>query len=214
MSETSSSQRRRRNRNFDDTHKVLIEKAVELISESGAEALSISALARESGINRSTVYYHFDSRETLIEAVRRWSSEQIAAGFNPQVSQGERVSRITGFVLANPEVTKLWIEDFIADGDIRERYPMWDAIVSGVARRFHDSGPDGDVDAEVFCTILLTGALIGPRVFRNSVRPDETLDRIVERFSYEQMRLLRAYGLLSDSEIAAVGGLPAGRSSD
>ncbi|MBU6268714.1 MAG: TetR/AcrR family transcriptional regulator [Sphingomonadales bacterium] len=197
MHDSSQSERRRRNRNFEDTHRVLIEKAVELLSELGTEALSISALARESGINRSTVYYHFESREALIEAVRRWSSDQIAAGFNPQVSQGERVSRITGFVLSNPEVTKLWIEDFIAPGDIRERYPMWDAIVSGVARQFADEGQDA-ADAEVFCTILLTGALIGPRVYRNSVRPDEDFATLVDRFSREQMRLLRAYGLLSD----------------
>ena len=201
MHEAIPGERRRRNRNFEDTHRVLIEKAVELLSELGTDALSISALARESGINRSTVYYHFDSRETLIQAVRQWSSEQIAQGFNPLISQDERVSRIVGFVLANPEVTKLWIEDFIAPGDIRERYPMWDAIVSGVARQLADDGQD-DADAEVFCTILLTGALIGPRVYRNSVRPDESLETLVRRFSQEQMRLLRAYGLLSDPKTA------------
>ena len=198
MNDESSGERRRRNRNYDDTHRVLIEKAVELISQRGAEALSVSALARESGINRSTVYYHFESREVLIEAVRRWSAEEIAAGFNPQVGQRERVSRITDFVVSNPEVTKLWIDDFLSPGDIRDRYPMWDGIVSGVARLFRDKAGMGDVDAEVFCTILLTGALIGPRVFRNSVEPDESPERIVERFSREQMRLVRAYGLLAE----------------
>ena len=199
---TGPPERRRRNRNYEDTHRVLIEKAVELISESGTEALSISALARESGINRSTVYYHFESRETLIDAVRRWSSEQIAAGFNPQVGQSERVSSVTGFVLANPEVTKLWIEDFIAPGNIRDRYPMWNEMVAGVARLFEDQGGE-PVDAEVFCTILLTGALIGPRVFRNSVRPDESAEQVVARFTTEQLRLMRAYGLLREWETQA-----------
>src|SRR5690625_6402983 len=30
------------------------------------------------------------------------------------------------FVLENPELIKLWIDDFIAPGDIRDRYPLWD----------------------------------------------------------------------------------------
>ena len=138
----------------------------------------------------------------LIDAVRRWSSEQIAAGFNPQVGQSERVSSVTGFVLANPEVTKLWIEDFIAPGNIRDRYPMWNEMVAGVARLFEDQGGE-PVDAEVFCTILLTGALIGPRVFRNSVRPDESAEQVVARFTTEQLRLMRAYGLLREWETQA-----------
>jgi AcrR family transcriptional regulator len=190
----ASARRRRRNRNFDDTHRILIEKAVELISERGAEAVSVSALARESGINRSTVYYHFESRDDLIEAVRNWSADQIALGVNPAVGQSERVSLITGFVIANPEVTKLWIDEFIAAGDIRDRYPMWDAMVAGIGRLLEDDSL-GPVDAEVFCTILLTGALIGPRVFRNSVSPEASDEDIVRRFTQEQLRLIRAYGL-------------------
>jgi len=210
MNQEIQVEQRRRNRNFDDTHRLLIETAVELISELGTEALSISAVARASKINRSTVYYHFESREALIDAVRAWSAEQIAHGFNPAVAQTERVGRIIAFVLANPEVTKLWIDEFIAEGDIRDRYPMWDPMVEGVARLFRDDSGEGAVDAEIFCTILLTGALIGPRVFRNSVRPDESLERVVERFTHEQMRLLRRYGLLSEWESEQVSPPPAG----
>jgi len=194
-SPASSSDRRRRNRNYEDTHRLLIEKAVELISETGAESLSISALARESKINRSTVYYHFDSREVLIDAVRQWSAEQIATGFDPGGDQSARAARIIGFVLSNPEVTKLWIDEFISPGNIRDRYPAWDPIVAGVAQSHRDVLGMGPIDSEVFCTILLTGALIGPRIFRNSVRPDESLDDTIARFTREQLRLVRIYGL-------------------
>ena len=47
----------------------MIETAVRLISETGPDALSIAALARAMGINRTTVYYHFEHREALIGAV-------------------------------------------------------------------------------------------------------------------------------------------------
>ena len=33
-------------------------------------------------INRTTVYYHFESRDALLEAVKHWSAEQLAKGVN------------------------------------------------------------------------------------------------------------------------------------
>ena len=56
----------------------LVFGALELLPGNAAQVIlgetatpeAIAALAREMGINRTTVYYHFDSREALIEALR------------------------------------------------------------------------------------------------------------------------------------------------
>ena len=156
----------------------------------------MSALARAAGVNRTTVYYHFESREALVAAVKSWSSDQIVRAFRPDLPQRERIDYITRFVIENPELIKLWIEDFIAPGDIRDRYPFWDALVDGISARFATVFPDEEIDAEVYCVILLTSAIIGPRVFRNSVRPDANSQSIVERFRKEHQRLLRHDALL------------------
>lgn len=187
---------KRRNRNYEDTHRVLIEKAVELISELGADSVSVSALARATRINRSTVYYHFDSRESLIAAVRKWSSDELAKGINLDAERREGIEHIPSFVLKNPEIIKLWIDDFIAAGDIRQRYPQWDSLVAHIDQAFR-MAPDQECDAEVYCVLMLTSAFIGPRVFKNSVRPQESLERIVERFTQEQQRMLRREGVLA-----------------
>jgi len=197
MTEEQVIRAKRRNRNYEDTHRVLIEKAVELISESGADAVSVSALARAMRINRSTVYYHFDSREALIAAVRKWSSEELAKGVSPDGSRQGGIDHISSFVLRNPEIIKLWIDDYIAAGDIRQRYPQWDNLVAQIDQSLADFGPDEEHDAEVFCVLMLTGAFIGPRVFKNSVRPHEPLERIVERFTQEQNRMLQREGVLA-----------------
>jgi AcrR family transcriptional regulator len=197
MTQAETSLPKRRNRNYEDTHRVLIEKAVELISESGADAVSVSALARATRINRSTVYYHFDSREALIAAVRKWSSEQLARGVNPDASRRAGIDHISSFVLGNPEIIKLWIDDYIAAGNIRQRYPQWDNLVAHIAGAFADSAPDEECDAEVYCVLMLTSAFIAPRVFKNSVRPQESLERIVERFTHEQRRMMQRDGILT-----------------
>ncbi len=186
----------RRNKGFDDTHQSMIDTAVRLISEKGVDSLSIAAIARAMRINRTTVYYHFESREALIEAVKQWSSAQLARGLSLAAPQQERIDFITRFVLENPGLIKLWIDDFVSTGDIRDRYPFWDELVKSMAASFARNTQDETVDAEVYCVILLTSAIIGPRVFKNSVAPNADIDTIVQRFRLEQQRLLKHDALL------------------
>ncbi|QIG81038.1 TetR/AcrR family transcriptional regulator [Stakelama tenebrarum] len=186
----------RRNKSFEATHADLLLTAVQLLSEGGVEALTISGLARAAKVNRTTVYYHFESREALVAAVKSWAAQQIVTGFRPDVSQRERIDSVTRFVLANPDLVKLWIEDFVSGSDIRDSYPFWDALVEGLRAHFARTPGEEDADVEVFCTILLTSAIIGPRVFANGVAPGERIDTIVERFRAEHQRLLRHEALL------------------
>ncbi|WP_297489299.1 TetR/AcrR family transcriptional regulator [Acidocella sp.] len=195
MSETSALAPRRY-KSFDETHQLLIETAVKLIAERGVDALSLSALAREAAVNRTTVYYHFKDRDALVQAVKLWSSAQIVRAFQPERPQPERIDHITSFVLANPALMRLWLEDFIAPGDMRESYPHWDALVAGIARSFAEQRPDEEVDAEIYCVLLLSAALVGPLVFRNRVSPAAGNHEIIGRFRKEQQRALARDGLL------------------
>jgi len=187
----------RRNKGFEETHQEMIETAVRLISEKGVEAVSVSALARQMGVNRSTVYYHFETREAVIVAVKTWSSEQLARGFEPIGSQAERIDYITRFVLENPELIKLWVEDLLSPGDMRDSYPHWDDLVRGTQKDLQAAFPDVQPDAEVYCAILLTSAIIGPLVFRNRIQPQDPPEKIIERFRLEWQRVLKSEGLLS-----------------
>ena len=178
-----------RNKGFDATHQAIIAATVRLIAEKGVEALSIAAAARAAGVDRTTLYYHFVDRETLLNAAKDWSSEQLTRGVTQKTPRVERTAHISRFVLENPELAKLWIEDFVSVGDIRARYPQWDALVRGMAENL--AHYEAMADAEVYCTIMLTAAFIAPRVYKNSVRPDLGIEAIIERFKKEQMRVLK-----------------------
>lgn len=185
----------RRNKAFEETHATLIDVAVRLISEKGVEALSLAQLARDAGVNRTTVYYHFNDRDALIAAVRAWSAEQLAKAFDSAAPPLERANYISRFVLENPELIRLWIEDFLAPGDIRQRYPEWDALVAGVQEHLDKDYPGEAIDAEIYCANMLTVAMIGPRIYHNSVRPELDIETAIERFNREQMRMLKHDGL-------------------
>jgi AcrR family transcriptional regulator len=190
----------RRNQNFTETHQLLIETAVRLISERGVEALSLVDLARVMQMNRSTVYYHFKNRKALIVAVKQWSSAQLAKGRDVDLPRSQRIDHISRFVLENPDVIKLFIDDFISVGDIRQRYPQWDELVRGMTSILRKNFPGEVVDPEVYCVLILTGAFIGPRIFKNSVRPEQSTDAIVARFRSEQQRMLRLDALIPDDD--------------
>jgi AcrR family transcriptional regulator len=175
----------------------MIETAVRLISEKGAEALSIAGIAREMGIDRTTVYYHFNSREALLHAVSSWATEQLAKGMDLSVSELDRAEQISRFVLENPALIKIWIDGFVSGSDIRDSYSRWDELVDGVRQHFARERPDDDIDAEVYCVMLLCAAIIGPRVFANSIRPGTSVERIVDRFLTEERRMLNRDGLLT-----------------
>ena len=178
---------RKRNRAYDETHQALIETAVRLISEQGEAAVSIAALARATGIDRTTVYYHFRTRDEVMRAVRLWSSQQLATAFTGPGSQDERIDHIARFVLGHPALIQLWIADLLSGSDIRDSYPHWDELVEAITAMAANQG----VDPEIFCTILIAGSVIGPRVFRNAVRPDLTDEEVITRFRHEQKRLLK-----------------------
>ncbi len=187
----------RRHKSYNDSHQEMIETAVRLISERGVGALSISAVARSMGIDRTTVYYHFDGLEALIAAVKAWSSEQLAKAFKFDATLEERIDYTTRYVLENPELMKLWMDDFISGNDIRKSYPYWDAMVEGMTIR-NSRNPDDLIDAEIYYVNLLTSAIIGPRVFKNSVCPTADAETIVRRFRAERLRLLKESALLQD----------------
>lgn len=193
----ATERKRKRNKGFDATHRAIIESAVRLISEKGVEALSMAAVSRAAGVNRTTLYYHFDDREALIAAVKSWSADQLSKGFEPEGLQRDRIDHVSRFVLENAELIKLWLDDFISPGDIRERYPQWDALVGGTAA-IMERREGEPIDAEVYCTLLLAAAFIAPRVYHLSVRPDLSLEEVTQRFRKEHQRTLKRDALFRE----------------
>lgn len=171
---------KQRNRNYEDTHQLLIDKAGELIMESGADGVSVSALARVTGVNRSTIYYHFDTREALMSAAQQRLG-QLAGGDDGHVSRWMGVEHIAELFRNNPEVIASWIDESIASGDLRARYPKWDSLVAQLGNAYAELTVNEPCDAEVYCALVMTSAFAVPRSFANAAHPFDSMDRLLER---------------------------------
>ena len=58
---------------------LILQAAADLIVEVGLESLSIADVAVRAGVSKRTLYNYFDTRETLLQEIGRWSDERTLA---------------------------------------------------------------------------------------------------------------------------------------
>ena len=188
MDDLRSTADQRRNRNFAETHRQLIERAVTLIGQDGVEVLSVSSLARDAGMNRSTVYYHFESRDALLAAIKEWVGLRLSEALLGMGNPALRLEKTLEFALLHPVVVHLWVMDLIEEGPIQEKFPFWDVLVSLMQRGLAQAEGASDhtlttEDAEVWSVALLSAVLMGTRVYKMAVQPQDSADVIAGRFA-------------------------------
>ncbi len=130
------------------------------------------ALSRATGINRSTVYYHFENREVLMTEAREWSSTKTAAIASAKVSSWHGIDEIATAFQCDPEVVSSWVDNDLVGGVIRQRYPQWDRLVAQIGAAFAELGTDDPCDPEVYYLLLRAGASIARRsITDTNIRP-------------------------------------------
>jgi AcrR family transcriptional regulator len=150
---------KRHNRNYDESHQVLLRKAVEIIAKRGPHGLSLAALARETEINRTTIYYHFGSRDALIAAVQVFLFQQPTQAVDSRPSRGSGSAVRSTTVPGNPQTVQTWAENYSAASGFRAQYPRWDGLVGQISRAFADLPHIDPTDAEAFCEFMLSTAV-------------------------------------------------------
>lgn len=205
MSETGQTLEQRRNRNYEETHRQLVERAVALIGRDGIEALTVASLARDSQMNRSTVYYHFDSREALLAAAKAWFGARLGEMMVAPGDSQAWLEKAVQFTLGNPELMREWVTDLVNQAPISRNFPRWGELVelasrSPLARQEEGKGGPGsglELDAELWATILLASVVTAARLFRVAVRPGENEDLVARHYARLLRRMLQSSSRLT-----------------
>jgi AcrR family transcriptional regulator len=186
-----SKPQKKRTRNPVETRAKLLQATIELVSEKGAEALSLKEAANRANVSRGVAYLHFEDREQLLLEAKTWISEGLQTAvlqFRENTSLHDRTFHTTKLVLTHPEASKLLITAAMAGTDLDREHPLY-KLVANLLRELKASGrARADVDVEIM-TYIMFGS-IAATVILGAQRKGDDLDWLSERFANEWDRVM------------------------
>ncbi len=165
----------------------LLQGAIDLISERGYAATSVDAICRHAGTAKTALYWHFKSKEGLLNAIIERVNEdwirEISASTQHVGDQGERLDRLIAslrrIVEERPHLLRLLLSVLLERGDdspgtreaigrvfSRSGQALMDGITSGVGYEL----PQLEMVAHTILSLLETA------VIRRLVEPSTDLD--------------------------------------
>lgn len=190
---------KRRSRDPEATRSDILEAALEILSQGGPEALSLSAVAVKAGVNRGTAYQHFETRENLVaESLKEVSERMFRAVFGDPDILGQRdvekvdmvqtTSRLARFAMANPSLCRIWFLQMLAlpdpSGD-----PFWREYVGSIGRFAETPLAEKGIDVEVMSLIFLAGNFLWPVWAQSHSQNEAEREYLADRFTREILRL-------------------------
>jgi len=183
-----------RRRDPEGTFQAILDAAETLMAERGPEGLTVSEVAHRAGVNRTTAYQHFRTREQVIDAVTARLSEQARRILESELSLGERIDQMVKLHLDRPEVARLWLFQMLSDAPLPHDQ-SWDRFLRGLQALAASERSQEGIDAEMLACILLGATLVWSLLARRGPDGPEGAAASTERFTREVKRLL-AFGVL------------------
>lgn len=201
----TTARKKKRNRNPVQTRARLLQATIDLVTEKGADALSLKEAALRAKVSRGVAYLHFDDRDQLLDEAKSYIAERLQDGlelFDRHASLHDRTLHSTKLVLSHPEASKLMITAAMAGSDLDREHPLYILVLrmleglkaSGVTRP--------DIDLEILAYILFGS--IASTIMLGRQRKGDDLDELAERFTSEWTRILRQ-GIFTEPAKRKVG---------
>ena len=181
-----------RRADFHDNRERLLAAARQVIAERGPEALSISEVARRSGLNRTTAHAHFATRADLVDAVKESFQRRTIEMLSANKPLEEWIDHLVEKLIEDPATYRFAIHDLL-DGSTpnHEGWHRYTAWMEGVAKeRGSPSGPA----PEFMATFLIAIVYVWPLLARIHYAESE-LPAARDRLASEIKRLL-LYGFV------------------
>jgi AcrR family transcriptional regulator len=184
---------RERRSDFQRTRRLIVDAAQRAMAERGPESLTVSAVAHSAGINRTTAYQHFRTRDELVRAVTEEAIEQVAAFFAAHRPLVEHIDALAGYFLEHPELGRLVIHWLLSDVAI-PRAGMH-LLLDETRRLVASGGTRSEADPEMLGHLLMGVAVLWPLHARIEFEDADARRAATARLARELKRVL-LYGVL------------------
>lgn len=179
------------------THEAVMATATELLVEGGPQALTMDAVVARSGVAKSTIYRHWETRDALVAAVFDHCAPSLELPADDVPCEEALRTLVRG--VAHSMADDHWVHLAPALLLLSRQHPELGALDSEMKQRQHEVTEEvlrGGIDAGVLHPSVLddvsatVALLVGPVVFAglSGMTPaDEALaDRSVDQFLADQ----------------------------
>jgi AcrR family transcriptional regulator len=185
--------RKKRIRNPELTRAKLLQAAVDLVADKGAEALSLKEVAQRAEVSRSVTYLHFKDRDHLLRETKQWITDQLQRGvtrFDETTPLYERTLHTVGLVLENPEVSRAMMVDALTKGELNNKHPLYRLVMERLRYLQKNGKLARDCDLEVRTYIHL-GSIAATLLFEKQ-NEGEDMEKLAARFTREWTGILQS----------------------
>lgn len=168
------------------TYEAILDAALRTMAEHGPEVLSVSEVAHRAGVNRTTAYQHFRTRERLVVAVIDRLSNEVNRILESEMPLGERIDRMLELYVRRPEIARLWLFHMLSGAELPED-PAWQRFLDGMRVLTASDEAHREIDPEMFACILLGATLVWSLL---AERDPAGAQQAMARFGKELKRVL------------------------
>ena len=179
------------------SHKALVAAARDLFAERGPDGLTIVEVAKRAGLNRSTAYQHFRSREELSQAVAEEFATELSELLEEPRGMAEQIDFFVHYFEDHPNIARLWMYHLLADESRPRR--GWGPYLDSLERISRSPKSLPGIDAEMLGVIGLTSSLVWSVMARQRSGSKKAAAEETNRFAGELKRLF-LYGALRPEE--------------
>jgi AcrR family transcriptional regulator len=169
------------------SRKALVAAARELFAERGPDGLTIVEVAKSAGLNRSTAYQHFRSREELTQAVAEDFALELRDLLREPRGFADQVDFFVHYFQEHPDIARLWMFHLLA-GQSRPR-EGWGGYIDSLERMAKSPHSLPGIDAEMLGVIGLTSALVWSVMASQHTGSEKAAMAETNRFAAELSRL-------------------------
>lgn len=188
----------RKRRDAEATHEALLKAARAIMAESGPEALTVSEVAHRAGVNRTTAYQHFRTREDLMGAVLAQVANETSLMLKTNLSPSQLLDSMTEYFLEHPEIARLWMFQMLQNIQLPNR-DGWNRYMKAMSALADSDRAQPGIDPEMLGTILLAAVLVWPLRVRSRSQGEADAKHATQRFTRELKRLLLFGALKPDA---------------
>jgi AcrR family transcriptional regulator len=179
---------RSRRRDFEDNRRRILAAARLILAERGPEALTVSDVAQRAGINRSTAYQHFRTRDALAAAVMAEVAEDLTGKLLETRALWGEVDSMSLFFADHPELARLIVHQLLAESPLPER--AWSSYLGQVRKIARSRDAQPGIDAEMLSHALACVGILWPLLARAHYEDAAAVRRATRRMARELRRVL------------------------